>query len=182
MSEEVWKDIPWYEWLYQASNLWRIKSLITRWWKCPWIISLQFLEHISWYKTLRTRLTPYSWQRKTYWVHRLIASAFLWFDLNTKMKDAVIMHLDNNPLNNRVENLKIWTQSENTRQCITENRWKQFWRKWEQHWNSKYTEEIIHKIRRLHSEWISYRRLETIFWMSKTNIADIVKRKIWKHI
>ena len=24
---EIFKDIPWYEWLYQISNLWNIKSL-----------------------------------------------------------------------------------------------------------------------------------------------------------
>lgn len=26
-NKEIWKDIPWYEWLYQASNMWRVKSL-----------------------------------------------------------------------------------------------------------------------------------------------------------
>lgn len=24
---EIWKDIPWFEWLYQVSTLWNIKSL-----------------------------------------------------------------------------------------------------------------------------------------------------------
>lgn len=23
---EIWKDISWYEWLYQVSNLWRVKK------------------------------------------------------------------------------------------------------------------------------------------------------------
>lgn len=27
MNQEIWKDVVWYEWLYQISNLWRVKSL-----------------------------------------------------------------------------------------------------------------------------------------------------------
>jgi hypothetical protein len=27
MEEEIYKDIVWYEWLYQISNLWNVKSL-----------------------------------------------------------------------------------------------------------------------------------------------------------
>jgi len=25
--EEIWKDILWYEWMYQVSNMWRVRSL-----------------------------------------------------------------------------------------------------------------------------------------------------------
>jgi len=39
MQKEIWKDIPWYEWLYQASNLGRIKSLSKKWsWWHNWKI------------------------------------------------------------------------------------------------------------------------------------------------
>ena len=53
MNEEIWKDIPWYEWLYQASNLWNIKSLIS--WKEKilkanktkrWYLQLRLSTHI----------------------------------------------------------------------------------------------------------------------------------------
>ena len=175
---EQWKDIPWYEWIYQVSNEWRMKSLQSRWWKLPWIMNPQV--NYEWYYQLS--LTNNNGKRSTCRLHRLIASAFLWFDLNTKMKDWVIMHLDSNPSNNRLENLKIWTQSENTKQCISEWRWKQFWRKWEQHWHSKLTEEQVLKIRKLNAEWVWYGELVNLFQVSKTNISDIVKRNIWKHI
>lgn len=31
MDTEIWKDVEWYEWVYEISNLWRVKSL--RFWK-----------------------------------------------------------------------------------------------------------------------------------------------------
>jgi hypothetical protein len=92
------------------------------------------------------------------------------------------MHINNNPSDNRLENIKIWTQSENTKQCILEWRWKQFSMKGEKHNMAKFTETQIIEIRKLSSEWISYRKLSAIYNMSKTNIADIIHRRIWQHI
>lgn len=43
-------------------------------------------------------------------VHQLIAEAFLG---EKPFPDAVVMHLDDNPLNNRVDNLKWGSQKEN---------------------------------------------------------------------
>lgn len=49
--------------------------------------------------------------------HRIVASAFL-----GSIKNKVVMHLDNNPQNNHVSNLKIGTQLENVRQMIRDGR------------------------------------------------------------
>ena len=178
---EIWKDIKWYEWLYQASNLWRVKSLKVRWWNNDGIMSQQLYKNSGHYQYFRLRLS-YKWLRKTYWVHRLIAAAFLWFDLSTPMKEAVIMHLDNNPSNNKIENLKIWTQSDNTRQCIKEWRWKQFNRFWEAHPRTKFSTEDILFIRTEISKWVKRVDLASKYWVSKTTIYDIEHRKVWKHI
>lgn len=175
---EIWKDIPWYEWLYKISNLGRIKSLTTRWWKKPWIM---YSRNKGWWY-MDTMLTNIIWKRKTFTIHRLVVSAFLWFDITTKIKDWVIMHLDNNPSNNNIDNLKIWTQSENTKQCIKEWRWEQFKMKWEKHNLAKLNNEQVLEIRKLHLEWLWYRKIGKIYNMSYNNIWDIIKRKIWKHI
>ena len=182
MGTEIWKDIVWYEWLYQASNLWNIKSLQYRWWKKPWVMSKQLYKQKENYWYYRISLTNYNRITRTYWVHRLIASAFLWFDLNTNMKEAVIMHLDNNPSNNNIENLKIWTQSENTRQCIKERRWSQFNRIWELHPRTKFITEDILYIRNSIKNGIKRVDLAKKYWVSKTTIYDIEHRKVWKHI
>lgn len=47
--------------------------------------------------------------KKNYYIHRLIASVFIDNPLNKNQ----VNHLDNNPYNNRVDNLEWVTQSEN---------------------------------------------------------------------
>ena len=42
--------------------------------------------------------------------------------LDNYSEDCLVMHLDNNPANNNVNNLKCGTQSENMQQCVKDNR------------------------------------------------------------
>lgn len=51
---------------------------------------------------------------KEYVIHRLVAFAFLDFDLNSEL---VIDHIDNNPLNNHVSNLQPLTSEDNIRKA-----------------------------------------------------------------
>ena len=101
--QEVWKDIAGYVGFYQISNLGRIKRL----------------EHTD--KTghlYRERIVKCSNNGRGYFrahlskdgvanwhlVHRLVASAFI----PPKVGCNIVNHLDNNPSNNRVDNLE-WT-------------------------------------------------------------------------
>ena len=179
---EIWKDIPWYEGLYQVSNLWRVKSLLNRHGRWPGIMSSQTIDRGNWYNATRTRLTDISWIRKTFWVHRLVASAFLWFNLKTPMKEAVIMHINNDATDNRLENLKIWTQSENTRQCIDEWRWKQFEMKWSKHNMAKLDEEKVLNIRELSLKWMRNIDISRLYWVWRTTRCDILQWRTWTHI
>lgn len=105
---EVWKDIPGYEGLYQVSNLGKVKSvnriLITnngqkRSYKGKNLIpsigsSGYYGVSISNKKGI-----------KRFRVHILVAMAFL--DHKAKGYTNVVDHINNNPLDNRVENLQI---------------------------------------------------------------------------
>lgn len=112
---EIWKDIPWYEWLYQVSNLWIIKFL---WWfkknhsKNIWmrdrILSLNN-NGKYWHKFVRLK-----W--KKYYVHRLVAQSFLW--LNITDTKTFVCHKDDNPSNNALDNLFLWSCKENIHDCI----------------------------------------------------------------
>lgn len=101
MIEEIWKDIPNYEGLYQASNLGRIKSFGGKSNHNEDIILKQRLEK---YGYLRINI-----KGKRYLVHRLIAITFI-PNLNNK---KTVNHKDGNKKNNIVDNLEWATASEN---------------------------------------------------------------------
>ena len=115
--EEIWKDVPEYENLYQVSNLGRVKSL-ERTIKTKKGVYQKFKERI---KTTNSRNTKNGYLRvslckqgkqKTFLVHQLVAIAFLGHKING-MK-YVVNHKDFNKLNNNASNLEIVSQRQNT--------------------------------------------------------------------
>lgn len=126
--EEIWKDIPWYEGLYQVSNLGRVKS-ITR-------------ERYNWAKRIYKEKILKFWKRwhylkmclyknnksKSITVHRLVAQAFLWLEIsNLKI---LVCHKDDNPINCNLDNLFLWTHKDNTQDMM--KKWRNlFYKEWE---------------------------------------------------
>lgn len=96
MIKEIWKDIPNYEDLYQASNLGRIKSLNFNGTGKEKIRSIQTTgnyNHIILYK---------NGKRKNFSIQKLIALTFIPNPNNYKE----INHKDENTRNNNVNNLE----------------------------------------------------------------------------
>lgn len=107
--EEVWKDVVGYEGLYQVSNLGRVKSLKSNQLLKPKIAKDGYVQ-----------IVLYNNNRKTLYIHRLVASAFL---DNPKDK-AEVNHIDNNPSNNRLDNLEWVTHKENMEWSVKQGRKK----------------------------------------------------------
>lgn len=118
MEQEIWKDIPNYVGLYQASNLGRIKSLSrveVRKDNSPNPIKERILKQSI--STTGYFFLNLSNKRviKSYKVHRLIALTFLPL-LDTKND---VNHIDGNKLNNNVKNLEWVTRSENSKHAYS---------------------------------------------------------------
>lgn len=114
-EENDWIDIPKYEGYYQINRLGDIKSVKRE------IINNQGIKQIRKEVVLKPRLGNKGYLyvvlcklniRKTMKVHQLVAIAFLNHKLDGTTK-LVVDHIDNNPLNNKLENLQILTQYQN---------------------------------------------------------------------
>ena len=91
---EEWKDIQGYEGRYQVSNLGRIKSS----YKGSWNI-LKPIDNGQGYKHIKLFKDG---ERKHYYIHRLVAQAFI----DNPNNYPEVNHIDENKANNCMENLE----------------------------------------------------------------------------
>lgn len=120
MKEEIWKDIPDYEGLYQASSLGRIKSL-DRLYFNPGINRLYRIKGKILTPTKNTRRYGYyelslykNGSYKRYKVHRLVALTFLANPNGYPQEN----HIDGNKANNTVDNLEWCTATYNINHAL----------------------------------------------------------------
>lgn len=105
-ENEIWKDVPTYEGLYQVSSFGRVKSLIKWNGTNERILNLQkgstgYLKIVLCKNTIKT----------TFKVHQVVAMAF-YGHVRNGFK-IVVDHKDNNKLNNRADNLRLTTNRDN---------------------------------------------------------------------
>jgi hypothetical protein len=116
LLNEVWKDIPDYEDIYQVSNKGRIKSLARIVGNCKRKdkIIIPKDNGTGYYKVNLYK----NGKHKNYYVHKLVASVFI----NNESNKPCINHKDYNRKNNNVENLEWVTYKENNNySCCSEH-------------------------------------------------------------
>lgn len=161
-EEEVWRDIPGYEGLYQASSLGNIRSL-----------ERKYTDSIGRTKTLKQKMLSVKTKSDGDYphvnlgngnykkVHTLVALAFL----GPRPPKADVRHLDGNKQNNRANNLRYGTRSENNLDGYTIRGYVTKYQKL----NPQKAEEIREKL----SQGYSQRMLANEYAVSRSTIRAI---------
>lgn len=172
-ENEIWRDIPEFNGFYQASNLGRIKSL-ERFRKGENGCLISVKERI-----LKPQITCDGYYRvclykqsvqKHYKVHRLVWSAF-----NGQIPQGYeINHIDENPSNNRLENLNLMTHKENINYGTRNERSAK------KHINGKKSKSVLQfdLNNNLVKEYPSIRQVERETGFANQNIVNCCKGKL----
>lgn len=175
---EKWERVEWFN--YEVSNFWNIKSL-------GWSETLNWrwrgFTRVKKEKILKSWSKQYNyqciylckdWKKYVKMVHRLVAQAFLWLDINNPKIE--IWHKDNNPKNNNINNLYLTTHIKN------EEYKKICWRTafWEKNWTARLSEKQVLEIYKKFKDWKRIYELEKEY--NHKWIREIVKGRTWKYL
>jgi len=115
-------------------------------------------------------------KQTTHMVSHLVADAFL---APKKPTDQVLRHLNDNPADNRIENLAWGTRSDNAQDSIRNEKMA----KGIANGRAKLTEDDVREIRCLCAAGnFTLKELALRFGVSFATIHKIVQRKIWRHV
>jgi len=157
MNKEIWRDIPGFKDLYQASTLGRIRN------KAKVVKQSYFSGPGGYYK-----VDLYKGGKRTKArVNRMIAATFLG-DICGKE----VNHLDFNRLNNTVSNLQICTKSENAQHALRNGR----------KGTAKLSPSMVMSIRKMYDNHTSRKVIANLLGVHPTTITNIVTAKSWRHV
>lgn len=180
---EEWRSVVGFEGIYEVSNMGRVRSLdriesYLR--KCQYSGKVLHIRRKKKGKILRPgphktgHLSVVLGRGNTRAVHLLVLEAFA----GPRPDGMESLHRDDNPSDNRFENLRWGTRAENIQDAI-KNGGKPLGSKT---WNSKLTEDDVIYIRSKASMKGYSMRLAERFGVSSSVICNIANKKTWKHL
>jgi hypothetical protein len=170
--KEIWKDLKYYEGVYQVSNLGRVKSLHRKRRARGYIRERILKPQLKSNGYIRVSLWK-NGQGELFWVHILVAKTFI-LNINNKPE---VNHKDGIRSNNEVENLEWVTYSENIQHSY--DKLGRVAPKGEKSGMSKLTEEDVAKIRNFLLKGLSQRKIAKLFKVVHSTIGSIHRRKTW---
>lgn len=168
--EEIWKDIDGYEGIYQVSSHGKIKSLdkiINGGGARQYIRKGRIRKPVSTEKGYLRVLLTNNGKRKGYFVHRLVALAFLAKDHSRKH----VNHINHIKSDNLVSNLEWVTPAENNQKSID------FYNR-----SLKYDEFKVLSIITFFKTGLNISKIANIFNAPYTSIKNIVEGRRRTHI
>lgn len=176
---EIWKDIKDYEGAYQVSNFGRVKSLDravnSRYGGKRKVegVLLKFIPDKDNYSKVNLKKNQ---KGKRYFVHRLVAAAFI----DNKENKPQVNHINGLKKDNNIKNLEWVTLSENRRHAYDTGLQSGINRRGEKNNFSKVTKNQVIEIRSTYKKGVvTYKELSEKFNISSTGIGSIIKRRSW---
>lgn len=172
----MWKDIKGFEGLYQVSDTGKVKRISSE------VTSITGQKYIVPGRMLKTTLTGRGYPTvtlskqgkvKRYYVHRLVAEAFI---PNPENKPTV-NHINGNKLQSNVENLEWSTYSDNNQHAYNTG----LKASGEGQYKAKLTEEDVKKIKK-QGKYTTYQNIADEYNVSKATVRDVLTGKTWKNI
>ena len=116
--KELRKDIPWYIGRYKISDGWRVKSLAMKFKTKSWRMTWKREKILKPWKTWNSRhyrvsLMDDNWNNKKQQISRLVYCVFNNIEIWCSWFENLILHKNDITRDNRLENLYLWTQSDN---------------------------------------------------------------------
>jgi hypothetical protein len=178
MINEIWLPIKDFESYYKISNLGRVRS-VSRYVTITQnrrrrVLGRLRKQQIN-YKGYPTVQISNETTKKTMYVHRLVAIAFITNDNNK----PEVNHKDGNKLNNCYTNLEWVTSKENMQHAKEFGLRPNF--KYESNPNFKLTHKTVQEAKILHSTGFTYTALGLKYNVSLTAIRRAIKGETWKH-
>lgn len=172
--EEVWKDIPLFEGLYQVSNIGNVRSVerIVQFGLQHRIVkpsNLRFFKKANGYLSVKIYKEG---RQHTMYVHRLVAMAFC----NGYFDKADVNHKDGNKSNNVSTNLEWCTRSENQLHSVNvlHNRLGNY--KICKKWNSKPIVQLSLNGEKI-KDWSSAFEVQRVLGLCESSIRKCLYRK-----
>lgn len=107
---------------------------------------------------------------KRFRVHSIVANAFL----IKESEDLIVRHLDSDPTNNNITNLKWGTYLENENDKISNGTWDK------RCGGAKLTPKKIDEIRELAEKGEKHEPISKKYNISRSTVTRIINKKIWK--
>lgn len=170
---EVWKDITGYEGLYQVSDLGNVKSLDREVTYKDGKVRIHKGKLLKPQKHRDGGLKIGLYKNKkpeTFTPQKLVMSVFI----GPRPEGYQICHIDGNPLNNKLSNLRYDTQAENNIDCYRQKGSSN---------RGKYSIEQILEIRRLsNTNELTQKEIAEMFNTSSSYISSIVNRRVFSYL
>jgi hypothetical protein len=183
-EHEEWRDIPFLEGMYQASSLGRVRSvdrIVRRKDGLPQRRKGKMLTPTLNKNTghLAVGVPNVGPWRGVAGVHRLVCAAFHGTPpqghRHDSQREDICAHGDGNPQNNRPENLRWATRSENAFDCHKHGTALIG----ERHPRSKITEQIARQIRERHAAGERAAQIAADFGISRSRVYAVTSGRCW---